>query len=157
MGLLGRGKERPLKLIRWYFWKMFPNSDLFSEWVLLIKTQLCMDRKFLPGFSPLPPLENFPKYTFWIILTAYPLNTLVPRSPAGHCSSADRYFQSIHGHECDRPGLGDGHREHIEDGSESDSIESIYKKLSTPKVRFFFLVWNVSVPYNVVIMLCQAK
>eukprot|EP00090_Calanus_glacialis_P003082 TRINITY_DN12230_c0_g1_i1.p1 TRINITY_DN12230_c0_g1~~TRINITY_DN12230_c0_g1_i1.p1 ORF type:complete len:1327 (+),score=242.49 TRINITY_DN12230_c0_g1_i1:487-4467(+) len=57
------------------------------------------------------------------------------RSPAGHCSSADRYFQSLHGHGCEGPGLGDGHshREHIEDGSESDSIESIYKKLSTPK------------------------
>jgi len=57
------------------------------------------------------------------------------RSPVGHCSSADRYFQSLHGHGCDGPGLGDSHihREHIEDGSESDSIESIYKKLSTPK------------------------
>jgi len=57
------------------------------------------------------------------------------RNPAGHCSSADRYFQSIHGHGHDGPSLGDGHghREHIEDGSESDSIESIYKKLSTPK------------------------
>jgi len=57
------------------------------------------------------------------------------RSPAGHCSSAERYFQSLHGHGLDGPSLGDnhGHREHIEDGSESDSIESIYKKLSTPK------------------------
>ena len=61
----------------------------------------------------------------------------------GHCSSADRYFQSLHSHGCDIPGLDrhqdpgphPGHRqEHMEDGSESDSIESIYKKLSTPKV-----------------------
>ena len=57
----------------------------------------------------------------------------------GHCSSADRYFQSLHSHGCDIPGLdrlneSHTHREHLEDGSESDSIESIYKKLSTPKV-----------------------
>ena len=59
----------------------------------------------------------------------------------GHCSSADRYFQSLHSHGCDIPPL-DRHseshnhrdREHLDDGSESDSIESIYKKLSTPKV-----------------------
>lgn len=61
----------------------------------------------------------------------------------GHCSSADRYFQSLHSHGCDIPGLDrhqdpgphPGHRQDMEDGSESDSIESIYKKLSTPKVR----------------------
>ena len=63
----------------------------------------------------------------------------------GHCSSADRYFQSLHSHGvggvgCDIPGLDRhtdhnlSHREHLEEGSESDSIESIYKKLSTPKV-----------------------
>merc|ERR550532_1050081 len=67
------------------------------------------------------------------------------RSPVGpvgssHCSSADRYFQSLHSHGCDIPGLERQldnhnltHREHLEEGSESDSIESIYKKLSTPK------------------------
>jgi len=63
------------------------------------------------------------------------------RSPAAHCSSADRYFQSLHSHGCDIPGLdrlNESHKshrehEHLEDGSESDSIESIYKKLSTPK------------------------
>jgi len=64
------------------------------------------------------------------------------RSPVGvgHCSSADRYFQSLHSHGCDIPPL-DRHseshnhrdRDHLDDGSESDSIESIYKKLSTPK------------------------
>lgn len=63
------------------------------------------------------------------------------RSPVGHCSSADRYFQSLHSHGCDIPGLDrhqdpgphPAHRQDMEDGSESDSIESIYKKLSTPK------------------------
>ena len=65
----------------------------------------------------------------------------------GHCSSADRYFQSLHSHGvggvgCDIPGLDRhtdhnlSHREHLEEGSESDSIESIYKKLSTPKVSY---------------------
>ena len=66
----------------------------------------------------------------------------ITRSPAAHCSSADRYFQSLHSHGCDIPGLdrlNESHKshrehEHLEDGSESDSIESIYKKLSTPKV-----------------------
>ena len=66
---------------------------------------------------------------------------------SSHCSSADRYFQSLHSHGvghsvgCDIPGLerqldnhSHSHREHLEEGSESDSIESIYKKLSTPKV-----------------------
>lgn len=71
---------------------------------------------------------------------------LYPRSPVGHCSSADRYFQSLHNHGCDSiPGLDrhndshvSTHRDHLEDGSDSDSIESIYKKLSTPKVSIHF-------------------
>ena len=63
----------------------------------------------------------------------------------GHCSSADRYFQSLHNHGCDMPGLDrhndSQHRDHLEEGSESDSIESIYKKLSTPKVSIIFNCW----------------
>ena len=71
------------------------------------------------------------------------------RSPVGHCSSADRYFQSLHSHGCDIPGLERQldnhnltHREHLEEGSESDSIESIYKKLSTPKVSIIPLPYH---------------
>ena len=73
----------------------------------------------------------------------------------GHCSSADRYFQSLHSQlsgACDSiPGLHGGHTdthtahrqpEHLEDGSESDSIESIYKKLSTPKVSYENIYFN---------------
>jgi len=49
-----------------------------------------------------------------------------PLSTLAHCSSAERYFASLHGQDRER----DRGRE---EGSESDSIESIYKKLSTPK------------------------
>ena len=68
---------------------------------------------------------------------------------SSHCSSADRYFQSLHSHGCDIPGLERpldnhnlSHREHLEEGSESDSIESIYKKLSTPKVSIIPLPYH---------------
>jgi len=48
-----------------------------------------------------------------------------PLGTLGRCSSAERYFASLHNQDRDR--------ERCEEGSESDSIESIYKKLSTPK------------------------
>ena len=82
------------------------------------------------------------------------LTSFLVRSPVGpvgssHCSSADRYFQSLHSHGCDIPGLERPldnhnltHREHLEEGSESDSIESIYKKLSTPKVSIIPLPYH---------------
>ena len=79
------------------------------------------------------------------------LRIFLVRSPVGpsHCSSADRYFQSLHSHGCDIPGLERQldnhnltHREHLEEGSESDSIESIYKKLSTPKVSIIPLPYH---------------
>ena len=83
------------------------------------------------------------------------LTSFLVRSPVGpvgssHCSSADRYFQSLHSHGgCDIPGLERQldnhnltHREHLEEGSESDSIESIYKKLSTPKVSIIPLPYH---------------
>ena len=82
------------------------------------------------------------------------LTSFLVRSPVGpvgssHCSSADRYFQSLHSHGCDIPGLERPldnhnltHREHLEEGSESDSIESIYKKLSTPKVSIILLPYH---------------
>ena len=71
------------------------------------------------------------------------------RGGDGHCSSAERYFQSLQresmrrGERGEGGGLGGGLGGHHPGphpdqdpsaGSETDSIESIYKKLSTPKV-----------------------
>jgi len=56
------------------------------------------------------------------------------RSPGVHCtvsSGSDRYFSSSH--HLPLHHNTSAHERQIEDGSESDSIESIYKKLSTPK------------------------